>query len=958
MDNAFGSVSGRRVAGWAALAVALVASRAVASDLTPVTSVQRAADGLTVHLAGGGTVQLEVWSDRTVRVRYVAAGPLPDGHSFAVVATPRASTKWDAVDASDHVGLRTAAVEARVDRRSGAVSFLDAATGRPFLSESADGGRGTTTTTVAGQAVHGTAQSFALAAGEAVYGLGQHPAGVMDYVGHTVHLQQENTDIAVPVLTSSAGYVVLWDNPSVTDVDVGQSSPGTVRWASEAGAVTDYYVCYGPDLDRAIGGYRQLTGAAPMFGRWVWGFWQSRERYQSQDQILGVAAEYRRRGIPIDGLVQDWQYWAPQPWGSHAFGPKFPDPAALMRTLHDEHVHAIISVWAKFNEGSKNHDELAQAGFLYPATIKVGPAAHTGQYYDAFNPAARATYWRQISQEIGRFGWDGYWLDATEPELSVKWGEMRGLTTAAGPGYAVYNAYPLETTGGVYQGQRADRPAERAFILTRSAYAGQQRNGAVSWSGDIQGDWATFKRQVPAGLNFVASGIPYWNTDIGGFFGGNHGDPAYGELFARWFQFGAFCPLFRVHGTGSHKEQWEFAPDVQKVLLRYDQLRYRLLPYTYSLSWDVTDAGGTMMRPLVMDFRTDPAVYKVDDQFMFGPALMACPVTDAAGGTLLVVPPSRLADRDGNPGGLSATYYQGENFEHETARRRDAAVDFQWDKVKREGVGANARTDPVPGLTMEHFSGRWEGSVQTTRGGPYRFQLKAAGGMRLWVDGKPVIDDWQAPKKATAKVVTVDLPPSARVPVKVECFQSTAAPLIELRWQEPLDPAAKVFTRRVYLPAGTWRDFWTGQAIAGGRTVDVPAPVETMPLFVRDGSIVPMGPVVQYAGERPDAPLELRVYRGRDGAFVLYDDAGDGYGYEHGERATIPIAWDDAADTLTVGPRSGEYPGMPARRSFKVVWVDGRHGGGLDEAPTPDRVVDYDGSAVTVHATEAATTRP
>jgi alpha-D-xyloside xylohydrolase len=924
------------------LALACTATRTTAA----LTAVQKSPDGITVSLPDGGTVQLQVWADRTIRVRS-AAGPLAPSTSLAVVGQPNPATHWDVIDTADHVGVRTAAVEARVDRATGTASFADAITGKPFLSEAADG-RGTTTTTIAGHAVHGPAQSFTLAPVEAIYGLGQHQVGVMDYVGTTVHLQQKNADVGVPVLTSSAGYTLLWDNPSVTDVDVGKAQPGIVRWSSEAGVSTDYYVCYGPELDTAIQGYRTLTGAAPMFGRWAWGFWQSRERYESQAQILGVAAEYRARHIPLDGVVQDWQYWGKAPWGSHTFGSQFPDPAGLVRTLHDEHVHAIISVWAKFDQGSANYDELKRAGFLFPTVYRSVYPPGWNQWYDAFNPGARAMYWRQINDDLGKLGWDGWWLDATEPELGGTWGEMRDLATAAGPGYAVFNAYPLETTSAVYQGNRARTSAERSFILTRSAYAGQQRNGAVTWSGDIQGTWPVLKRQIPAGLNFVASGIPYWNTDIGGFFGGDHDDPAYRELFTRWFQFGSFCPMFRVHGTGSHKEQWEFGPDVQRVLLKYDQLRYRLLPYTYALSWNVTHDGGTMIRPLAFDFRTDPAVHAVADQFMFGSALMPCPVTEAIGGTPAVVPPAALVDRDGVPGGLSASYFQGMAFEKPIAQRKDAAIDFDWDHVKREGVGANPRTDPIPGLTMDRFSARWEGSVQTDRAGTYRFHLTADDGMRMWIDGKLVVDDWHA-RKAVTRHAAVDLPAHSRVPIRIEYFQNLNAALIELRWQPPTGDAGP-FTRRVYLPAGTWRDFWTGATLVGGRTVDAPAPIETMPLFVRDGSIVPMGPVVEYADQRPDAPLELRVYRGRNGSFTLYDDAGDGYGYERGEHATIPLTWDDAAATLTIGPRAGGYPGMPAKRQFKVVWVSASHGAGLEETAEPDRVVDFDGTPVTVRA--------
>jgi alpha-D-xyloside xylohydrolase len=355
----------------------------------------------------------------------------------------------------------------------------------------------------------------------------------MNRVGTSVRLLQENRSVSVPVLLSSKGYGLFWDNPAVTEVDVAKSSPGVIQWSSEAGDSIDYYVFYGPEPDRVIAGYRTITGTVPMFPRWAWGLWQSRERYKTQEELLGVAREYRRRNIPLDGMVQDWQYWIPQPWGSHAFGVNFPDPKGMTRELHDEKLHLIISVWAKFDKGSKNYDELDKAGFLYPPIYPNVFPKGQAKWYDPFNPGARKMYWRQMSDELLSAGVDGWWLDATEPELGGKWGEFRDLKTAAGPGYKVFNAYPLMTTSAVYDGQRAERPNQRVFILTRSAWAGQQRNAAVTWSGDIQANWDTFRRQIPAGLNFVATGIPYWNTDIGGFFLPKQMDDHYRELFTR-----------------------------------------------------------------------------------------------------------------------------------------------------------------------------------------------------------------------------------------------------------------------------------------------------------------------------------------------------------------------------------------------------------------------------------------
>jgi alpha-D-xyloside xylohydrolase len=906
-----------------------------------VTSVTRDDSGITVQCATG-LLRLDVFGDRIIRVRATGNNQLGETHSLAVISKSSV-TKWEMTDAAGQVGVKTNAVEARVERASGAVSFIDVISGKTFLAEES-GGHGVTSTDVAGGEIHGPSQSFAVSADEGIYGLGQHPDGAFNYVGSRVRLLQENTKIGVPVLTSTKGYLLLWDNPAVTEIDATER--GVVRWSSESGAASDYYVCYGPELDQAIRGYRTLTGAAPMFGRWAFGLWQSKERYQSQEEILGVAREYRQRQIPIDGIIQDWQYWSPQPWGSHAFGPKFPDPSGLVRDLHAAHFHTLISVWAKFDKGSKNYDELEAADHLYPPVYPNVYPQGEAKWYDPFSASARAMYWRQINEQIGRHGWDGWWLDATEPELGGKWGEYRTLQTGSGPGYAIFNGYPLMTTTAVYEGQRARTSDVRSLILTRSAYAGQQRNGAIAWSGDVAGNWDVFRRQVPAGLNFVASGIPYWNTDTGGFFGGDPRDPEYAELFTRWFQFSTFCPMLRVHGTGPHKALWLFDGTYGETVQAFNRLRYRLLPYIYAASWDVTDSGGTMMRPLFMDFRDDPNVRNVGDQYLFGHALMACPVTESVGGTLTVVPPTSLIDATGKAGGLSATYFAGDNFQREVIRRIDPVIDFEWDRVKREGVGANPRKDPVPALPPDRFSARWEGAVRTGAAGTYKFQLRADDGMRMWINGKLVVDDWNA-RPAATRTLSVELAEKADVPIKVEYFQDTNPALINLRWQPP-GMVTREFTRKIYLPAGQWHDFWTGEVIVGARTFDAAAPIERMPLFVRGGSIVPLGPVVQYASEQPDAPLELRVYRGGNGKFTLYDDAGDGYAYERGERSTIPLSWDDDAGTLTIGKRVGAYPGMPATREFHVVFVDTAHGVGIEPSQKVDQTVRYDGSPIIV----------
>jgi len=600
--------------------------------------LQRDARGVEVRSAGEVT-RVEVWSPRIVRVSHRPAGSVAPA-SLAVVAKPD-EVQWNVSEQDGVAILRTAALEVRIDEASGRVRICDQG-GAPILQEKQNGSWLSSVSTGSAEQTVFSGQKFELDQKQSFYGLGQHPElKTLDLAGHSVRLLQENGHVAVPVLLSTSGWLMLWDNPAVTQVDVGKTDPSTLSWQSEAGGGVDYYVAQGPDPDAAVAGYRWLTGAAPMFPRWTWGFWQSRERYKSQDEILGIASEYRKRKIPFDGIIQDWQYWPPlnsqtatSGWGSHEFDPaRYPDPQAMMKTLHDAHVHMIISVWAKFdvtNSGVSipNLRELeAVKGVYEPAIPYVYPAGQ-GKWYDAFNAAARQIYWKQLNEHLFHAGVDGWWLDASEAELSGRWGEFRDFRTAQGPGALVYNAYPLEHTRAVYEGQRSTTEEKRVFQLTRSSWAGQQRNAAVTWSGDITGKWEVLREQIPAGLNFSASGIPYWNTDIGGFFGSNPDDPQYVELFTRWFQFGAFNPMFRVHGTDKPKEIWRFDPATQKVLTSFVELRYHLLPYIYSTSWRVTHEGYTMMRPLGMDFGGDVQARTQNNSYLFGPSLLAAPVTD------------------------------------------------------------------------------------------------------------------------------------------------------------------------------------------------------------------------------------------------------------------------------------------------------------------------------------------
>ena len=785
------------------ISVAIISGVFLALLLTAeaqVTGGKELPDG-SQFMVDGGTLRIQFWSPEIVRVTYAGGAEIPGVKSLSVVASPE-TMKFKRQENRQTFTVATSNLKVQIDKKTGTVSFLDA-TGRALLREAVQG-RAIQPGTVAGAAVTSCAQTFELSSGEGIYGLGQHQRGAWNYVaggGANIRLAQANTDVGVPVMTSSKGYMLLWDNPAVTTITTAGTN--TVRWSSEAGKAIDYYFCYGDgSLDTALKAYRHLTGDAPLMPKWELGFWQCKERYASQDELLGVAKQLRDLKVPVDGIIQDWQYWPPgsNTWGSHQFDPaRYPDPVGMFKELNAMHYHTLISVWAKFDLGSENSKELNAVGGMFPQVTRYVSPPGQGQWYDPFSTAGRQTYWKLMRDQLFAKGVDGWWLDAPEPEISGM--AFRTYTTGMGPGYEVYNAYPLMHSTGIYQGQRATTDDKRVVILTRSAYAGQQRNSAITWSGDIQGTWQVFSNQIPAGLNFSMSGIPYWNTDTGGFFGnraagnGNPQSPQYEEIFARWFQFSAFCPMFRVHGsygTRPGKEFWRFDDKTQGILRTYLDLRYRLMPYLYSVAWDVTSNGNTFMRPLVFDFAKDPQALSVGNQYLFGPAIMVTPVT-------------------------------------------------------------------TPGAV----------------------------------------------------------------------------------------------TQSVYLPADNapWFNFWTGEKMPAGQRVETAASVETLPLFIRGGSIVPMGPLLQYTSEKPEDPIELRIYAGANGRFTLYEDQGDSYRYEKGEFATIPLSWDNAKKTLTIGERKGEFPAMLKERTFNVVLVKAKHGDGVAAAETPDKVVKYSGNEIKVRIT-------
>ncbi|MDP3801886.1 TIM-barrel domain-containing protein [Brevundimonas sp.] len=962
----------------AALAAALLALGACASfpggspDVVADSLVRRQPDGVIVTPRSGEAraVRLQVFGPRTIRVTASPDASFEAPASLMVTAEP-VTQGFDVETRGDLVLVRAAEVTAEVSLETGAVRFLDNA-GEVILAERANG-REIDPIIVEDQTgahrFETVRQVFEPAADDAIYGLGQHQQGVLNYRGHDVELAQHNMDVGVPFVASTGGYGLLWDNNSITRFgdprpygmlderltvrdatgrfggltasyfqgdelrvqrqegqinyeyirdqqrwpeglkaqpaqpvqvgDMGRAGQegvrvvweGTIeaftagrhkfklyssgyakvwidgelridRWRqnwnpwfhdfdvelpanrqvsikvewipgdgyialrhldpqseadrqalslwSQAGHDVDYYFVGGDDLDEVISGYRGLTGKAVMLPRWAYGFWQSRQRYNTQTEVVDTVRRYRELGLPIDNVVQDWFYWPENAWGSHDFDPaRFPNPTQMVKDVHDMDANIIISVWPKFYPTTDHYRELAAIGGMYTRNVEAGARDWVGpgyanSFYDPYLPAARDLYWRQISDSFRGMGFDGWWLDSVEPDmhsnLDIAERTLRMGPTAAGPGALVFNSYPLVNAETVYQRFRAEQPDTRTYILTRSAWGGLQRTGSTLWSGDVVARWDNLGEQISAGVNAGLSGIPNWTHDIGGFsvearYQAPQMKPEdraeWDELQLRWFQFGAFSPVFRSHGEFPLREVYNLAEpdgDLYDAFAAQMRLRYRLMPYIYTLAGDTWHRDGTIMRALAMDFPQDVRGRDVNDQYLFGPAIMVAPV--------------------------------------------------------------------------------------------HRYQARE---------------------------------------------------------------------RSVWFPTGAdWFDLYTGRKFAGGSEATVQAPLERIPLFVRAGSILPTGPQIQHTAEKLDGPITLTVYAGADGSFELYDDAGTTYGYERGEFSRIPMAWDQARGVLTIGARSGTYPGMPANRTFHIRWIDGPTAAAVDFDAAPARTVEYSGQAVQV----------
>jgi alpha-D-xyloside xylohydrolase len=741
-----------------------------------------------------GLMEIDLLSADIVRVRYTSLNAFETKQSLVVMvsATPQ-KPAFTVREQGDEILIITDKLMMSVDRSTGGIAYSDLR-GRVVLAEDGRAGKTMVPATLVGEQTYSCGTRFLSPPDEGLFGLGCHPldSGSIDYRRRKQDLLIKYMTGAIPVLLSSGGYGLLWDNYSASVFD--GTLPGKYSYSSESGSMVDYYFFYGPDFDHIIDSYRRLTGKAPMFPKWAFGLFQSQDRYKTQAEVLEAGAGYRNAHIPVDVVVQDWYYWEPLPIGSHVMNPqRYPDPRGMLDSLHREHLHGMISIWPVFGKGTADYDALAAIGGLTTITWD-NVVTHTfDTYYDAHNPMSRKLYWEQARDSlVKRYGWDAWWIDQCEPDNGALLDDRRKATFYTGRGFDYFNTYSLMHTDGVYAGWRKDIPGKRAFFLSRQAFAGQQRNSATLWSSDIQCTWHDFAGQIPQGLNACVSGIPYWTSDIGGYHLGwqapDWTDPDKREMFVRWFQFGAFCPIFRIHGKGERalfSKNWDEV--TRAALLTFDRLRYRLLPYIYSMAGMVTQENYTPMRSLAFDFRTDTNVYAIRDQYMFGPAFLVNPVTVA---------------------------------------------------------GAR--------------------------------------------------------------------------------------------------------TRRVYLPVGEWYDFWTGARLTGGQTVDAMAPVDRMPLFVRAGSIVPMGPVMEYATERPADTIELRIYPGADGQFTLYEDGNDGYQYERGQFATTKLEWVDSRRELVIHAIRGGFPGMLKRRVFRVVVVKEGHGVALTTEEAVDKLVDYSGKEASV----------
>ena len=573
-------------------------------------------------------MEIQFYTPQIVRIVKFPAGTSFQKESFSVIKQPEQIT-LNITQQSNILILKSQSLCVMLNLTTGSVYFT-ALDSRPLFSEKEYSSLFIPLTD-AGKQTYRVCQTFLLDKLEAIYGLGQQQEGRMNQRNQQLTLSQDNMRICIPFIQSIKGYGLFWDNYSTTTFTDNMQG---MSFDSEVGDCIDYYFMYGGNADKVIACMRELTGQAPLFPLWAWGYWQSKERYASQKEIVEVVQKYRDLKIPLDGIIQDWQYWSTDNayWNGMEFGnPAFPEPEKMLEDIHKLHAHAIISVWPSFGPKTKPYKELKEKGLLFG--FENYPVPDSVRVYNAFNSGARDIYWKYMNQNLFSAGIDGWWLDATEPEHANKKKADFDEQTGLGTFRRLHNAFPLMSIKGVYENQRNVTTGKRVYILTRSAFAGQQRYAACSWSGDVDANWETLQKQIPAGLNFSLSGIPYWNTDIGGFWvrdGGSSAYADYRELYVRWLQFGAFCPMMRSHGTNTPREIWQFGKKgdwAYDAIEKFINLRYKLLPYHYAMSWNVTANSGSIIRALYMDFPNDKNVYDIGNEYMYGSSLLVAPVT-------------------------------------------------------------------------------------------------------------------------------------------------------------------------------------------------------------------------------------------------------------------------------------------------------------------------------------------
>lgn len=775
-------------------------------------------------------VEVQWFTPNSLRILKTPLGKTVEKKSLSVIAKPNKSGVKIATSDNSRIVMKSPVLTVTLNTENGIITY--AKTDGTVLLKENENSKPFTPMKDADRDTYTVYQGFITDKEEGLYGLGQLQNGQMMQRNMSKVLIQGNVEDVSPIFQSTKGYGVFWDNYSATTYTDNENE---TSFSSEVGDCIDYYFMYGGSADGVIAQVRALTGEVPMMPLWSYGFMQSKERYKSQEETVGVVKKYRELGIPLDCIIQDWQYWGHNYlWNAMDFrNPSFDNPKAMIDSIHGMNARMMISIWSSFGPATKPYRTLDKEGLLF--NIETWPQSGVEGWppnmeypsgvrvYDCYNPKARDIYWDYLNKGIFQLGMDGWWMDSTEPD-HFNWKDSDfDRQTYLGSYRSVRNAYPLMTVGGVYDHQRAETSDKRVIILTRSGFLGQQRYASNVWSGDVQSSWDMFRKQITAGLNFSLTGMPHWNSDLGGFFAGSYNtngnasatrNPMYQELYVRWLQFGVFCPMMRSHGADTPREFFWYGKagePVYDALVDAVKLRYSLLPYIYSTAWEVSHRQSTFMRALYMDFLNDKNTWKIGNEYMFGKAFLVAPVLHA-----------------------QYTPEQKQNILKENEG---------WNKTTNNQVNFSLNVDFTQSKEME-----------------------------------------------------------------------------------------------VYLPSGNkWYNYWTNEDFDGGQKLKIKTSLDRIPLFVRAGSIIPIGPDVQYTNEKKWDNLIINVYPGADGTFTLYEDEGDNYNYESGAYTEIQMKWNDTKRILTIDARKGEYNGMLTKRNFTIRTADGK-----------EKVITYSGKKINV----------